>query len=190
MTKTNIYVAISFFILGLIVMYGGCKRTIVNNPVAQTSTKTVKVHDTTTVTIKVPDIKQTVVYVDKPVYLKKIDSIEAIAEYGKEFIYNRSYSDTSVKISLTDTVSENSIKGTKWDYQILKPTQIVTTVNTTQVSAAKNSVWAGITIGGNKGYFAPIATVGFNIKDSKLITAGYDPLNKVAYLTGLIRIHL
>jgi hypothetical protein len=178
------------FICGLIVMYGGCKRTIVNNPVAQTVTKTVEIHDTTTIKVPVTQIQTVVKIVDRPVTINHTDTVEALNHFFKTFIYERQYRDTNLAVTWSDTISQNSASLGKFEYQILKPIQVTTTTTTTQISPVRNSIWVGLGVLGNKSTFGVEPMAMFENKSGKAFGGGYDLINKTILINALIKIHL
>ena len=148
------------------------------------------IHDSVLVNVPVNQIQTVVKVVNHEVTVNHTDTVIALNSFFKTFIYERQFRDTNIAVNWNDTITQNTASLGKFEYKLLKPTQIITNTTNTVNNPPKNSVWFMLNVGGNKSYFSVIPSLEFNIKDKKMLGLGFDPINKVYYLNGAIRIHL
>lgn len=178
-------------ILGFIISFKGCTPKPCKGDIIEHTIVEIK-HDTTIVQVPVTKIKTKIDTIPKTVFLTNNDTIEAQNGYFRTFVYNRSFSDTSLKLSLVDTVSQNAIKGTKWDYQILRPTVTSTTTITPQ-NLARNKVFVGLGVGLSSSTFAINPKVVLLTKKDRLFELSHNLLatdQKNFEISAFLKIHL
>ena len=190
MTKINAIIAIACFVFGFILSreFTCNKPTPTDKPVTNTITK--YVHDSVKVSVPFDRIKTEKVYIDRPVILNHIDTVKAINDFFKTFVYHRNYKDTNLAVDWTDTVTQNSLKEPNLDYIILKATTINQTTNTTQVSKIRNSLWVGLGVLGSKTTFGVEPMLMFENKNGKAIGIGYNVIDKTIMVDAMLKIKL
>lgn len=111
------------------------------------------------------------------------DTAAILADYAALRIYNRTLlNDSTAKISLTDSVQFNAIRGSQLSTQLFQQHTTETITHTIiQAAPPKNKLFVGFTIGASyplKPIFAP--QVSLLTEKDHLYSVAYDPFNKVA----------
>jgi hypothetical protein len=73
-----------------------------------------------------------------------VDTAAILKKYYTEYIYHQESADSNLQISITDTITQNMIKGRNLTYKLLRPVKIEQTVNNVYASKKKYAVFAGI----------------------------------------------
>lgn len=144
----------------------------------QVKTEVVKIYDTVTRTITVNNtdtISKTVVLPPDTVMITKHDTVEVIRDYFTEKVIKRSWEDTNLTATLIDTLYKNEVRGSKFNYQILRPQQIIT--NTTTVN--NKAIGTGVNVGANR-----LDLEGYYRTNRLSVGVGYNVISKSLY-TGL-----
>ena len=178
-----IYIAAGI-VLGFI-LFKGCGNKCPNiNPKTVVTYK----YDTTVKTITQTQVKTVVKEIQgNTIILTKHDTITAINGFFTLFTYTRTFADTNFKATLTDTITQNAIKGAKFSYQILHPTQVTTTTISPQIN--RNKLFIGIGLSGSTTSLGITPGIALETKKGKLFTGGYDLINKQAILGAYLKIH-
>jgi hypothetical protein len=136
------------------------------------------IHDTTTHSIQVSVPTPYMVVKEVHDTLKtNADTVRVIGDYFSKKFYKREFKDTSLSVTLLDTITENALAGQHFEYKIYRPT-IIQTTTIIKTQAQHNKVSAGVfgTLTNNK---IGLGLSGqFLSKSGKLITAGYDVINR------------
>lgn len=102
----------------------------------------------------------------------KVDTEQVIKDYYTKYAYNDTISDTNIVATITDTLFKNSIFHRSFDYRLLRPTQIISTVIVAPTSP--HFFLEGIT-GVNVDRVTQLSLkIDFISKKNQLFTAGWD----------------
>lgn len=186
--KQFLGVAISFLILGFILAYSGCKRVEIKQgePITHVHIEI----DSVIVPVPVDRIQTVVKYVNTPpIVMNHTDTVEALDDYAKMFIYSRNFRDSAVQFNWNDTVTKNTIKQADFSYKILKHVSISTTTITPQIKP-RNALYIGLGVLGNKSTFGAEPMLQYVTTSGKMFGAGFDVINKTVMLDALIKIHI
>jgi hypothetical protein len=120
------------------------------------------VYDTNTYTFHYTDTvkEDTIIYREVPA---KIDTQEILKDYFAKRTYTRTHEDTSLTITIRDTVAENKIIAWALEYKINRPTAI-----NTYKPVKKNMLFVGAEFSQGVGI-----NVGYLFKSNIMIDGGY-----------------
>lgn len=125
---------------------------------ADTTVNTTIVIDSTeqTITAK-PQYIRVVDSIPYPVQvLTKVDTAAILERHFTAYVYSRELRDSNLVVTLTDTITQNSIKGYSISYKILKPCVSTETIITKHTQPEKkNSFYIGIGSGSGTAQLNP-----------------------------------
>lgn len=128
-----------------------------------------------------PPKPDTIILVTPP---ENVDTSAVIKEYYSKNIYNRPFEDSSISITLVDTVFENKLQKGTIEYKILRPTQVITNIFN-PVDPPKRKLFLGAELRSD----TSLSVNAFLLdKKDRLFGVGYDPFNKAFSISGAIRI--
>lgn len=117
-----------------------------------------------------------------------VDTIAILKDYFAKYLYSQTIADTSISVTISDTISQNKIAGRGFSYQILRPQQIIT--NTTIIADKKFKAYVGL------GFTYANSAVGFaphlllQTKKDVIYGVGYDVVNKGVMGSAYFKIKL
>jgi len=146
MKQFNLNTALLLAVIGLLI-WNGCKKpnttetsqTIVNNIFDSTRVKSQTFHTKETKTFRKDSI--IVLPVNVP-----IDSMTVVMAYYTKVYSRQEYRDTNLALTIEDTIYKNGIFSRGFTYNILRPTQTITTVINPPVKQ-KLTLSAGVLLG-------------------------------------------
>ena len=167
-TKAAVYSVVSFILLsvvaGIVVSILLSHKPAVNGTI-RTDTTFIPFHDT------IYRDKPTLVYIQAPQLPVVIDTQAIIASYYSTHIYKDTLINLpELKVSITDSVRENSIIGRVVDYNYVMPV-------ITKTVTLPSPKWSGAVLVDSRG--AASALLRYN---RTLYTGGYDFVNKVPFV--------
>ncbi len=131
------WLAVAFIVIVLAgVFYLGYRTYPMANILPEPLHDTVYIYDT--LPHEIPDSFpyyvekiDSVKYIDKKVIdsiirANKVDTTEILRRYYAEYTYQRSFNDSLISAVLTDTISQNSLKGHRFTYKLLQPQSVIT----------------------------------------------------------------
>ena len=128
-----------------------------------------------------PPKPDTIIIITPP---ENVDTSAVIKEYYSKNIYNRPYSDSSISITLVDTVFENKLQKGTIEYKILRPTQVITNIFN-PIDPPKRKLFLGAELRSDTSLSVNAYLL---TKKERLYGVGYDPFNKVVSISGAVRI--
>lgn len=119
---------------------------------------------------------------------QNVDTAAILRQFFGVYTYTQNIEDTMIKAVLSDTISENKIRGRSFTYKLVKPIRTVESTTVTNTVYNKGLfVGAFATVGKSAlGCFGPQA--GYQFKSGKQINLGYDFVNKGLFLSAQFRI--
>jgi hypothetical protein len=148
MKQFNLNTALLLAVIGLLI-WNGCKdstiappetQTIVNNIYDSTKVKSQTFHTQHTNTFRVDSI------IVLPPKSQPIDSLAVVLAYYTKVYSRQEYRDTNLALTIEDTIYKNGIFSRGFTYNILRPTQTITTIINPPVKQ-KLTISAGVLLG-------------------------------------------
>ena len=103
------------------------------------------------------EYRDTGTYRVKPIYINRIDTVKSIdivkmtdtvCDYNMLRAYHRSFSDTNISVSWTDTIGRNTLQGSSAiKYRWLRPVTVIMPNHENPLPELRNKVFGGIGIG-------------------------------------------
>ncbi len=168
---------VAIFLFVLLLQRCGCEKCA--DVVTSVEVKKEKFYDTVPKEIKVPyAVKGDSVKVEVPA---DVDTALILQKYFNQYYYSQTIADSNIRATIKDSVTKNRISYRKFTYQLLKPTQLITTINKpVEIPAEKMALYPGI--------FAGTTTIGDKVglgielmlltKKKTIYRVGYDLLQK------------
>jgi len=147
MKQINLNTALLIAVI-LLLIWNGCKKpnttetsqTIVNNIFDSTKVKSQIFHTQHTNTFRVDSI------IVLPPKSQPIDSLAVVLAYYTKVYSRQDYRDTNLTLTIEDTIYKNGIFSRGFSYNILRPTQTITTIINPPVKQ-KLTLSAGVLLG-------------------------------------------
>jgi hypothetical protein len=129
MKQFNLNTALLIAVI-LLLIWNGCKKTkttettqtIVNNIFDSTKVKSQTFHTQHTNTFRVDSV------IVLPPKSQPIDSLAVVLAYYTKVYSRQDYRDTNLTLTIEDTIYKNGIFSRGFSYNILRPTQTITTI--------------------------------------------------------------
>ena len=148
MLKTSDYIVIGGMVLLLLLCeYVGYTIYPKVHPCPEHTSDTLYVYDTVEHHI-IDTVPYYIVKTDTVIYrdtvFKDVDTAEILKDYFALHVYERLWLDSTLKVTLLDTISQNKPQGNTFTYQLLKPQTNVT--NVTNIYNYTRYITAGLDI--------------------------------------------
>lgn len=190
-------IAVLFLIIVFLRECGGGKCPTPGTVLVKSDTTYISVHDTIEKTVLIPITKiiehtPAPVTVTDTVFITDIQHVDTIAIL-KDYFATRNYSDTNHlegfgNFIINDAITQNKIK----NRQIIYNLKIPQVTNTVAVKA-RNQVWGGFDLGGNKSFIGAGGQLTLKTKTDKMYNGGiqYTTQSSFYYHVGTLwLIHL